>query len=41
VVRAALADLAGQVHSTEAATGEWFIETEERESLSAVFEDLA
>lgn len=41
LVRAALAALAARIHATEAAVGEWFIETEEREDLSAVFEDLA
>lgn len=41
LVRASLAALAGRIHAIEAAAGEWFIETEEREGLSAVFEDLA
>ncbi|SHI64417.1 hypothetical protein SAMN05421803_101815 [Nocardiopsis flavescens] len=41
LVRTALAALAGRIHATEAAAGEWFIETEEREGLSTVFEDLA
>lgn len=40
-VRAALATLAAWIHATEAATGEWYIETPEREMLSAIFEDLA
>lgn len=41
VVRAALVALARRIHETEAAAGEPYIETEEREGLSAVFEDLA
>lgn len=40
VVRAALSALAGRIHAAEAAAGEWYIETEEREDLSRIFEDL-
>lgn len=40
MVRAALSALAGRIHAAEAAAGEWYIETEEREDLSRIFEDL-
>ncbi|MEJ1090879.1 hypothetical protein [Microbacterium istanbulense] len=40
LVRAAMAALGRQIYVTEAASGEWFIETVEREYLSDVFESL-
>ena len=40
LVRAALAALGRRIYATEAETGEWYIETEEREILSHVFESL-